>query len=42
MRRIGSKIDLTVLGEALTYAQLDRIETEIDDLLLPYTVDLSL
>lgn len=38
----GSDIDLTLLGEALTYTQLNRIETEIDDLLLPYTVDLSL
>lgn len=40
--RAGSDIDLTLFGEALTYIQLDRIETEIDDLLLPYTVDLSL
>jgi predicted nucleotidyltransferase len=38
----GSDIDLTLFGETLTYNQLDRIETEIDDLLLPYTVDLSL
>lgn len=41
-QRPGSDIDLTLFGEALTYTQLDRIETEIDDLLLPYTVDLSL
>jgi len=40
--RPGSDIDLTLFGEALTYAQFNRIETEIDDLLLPYTVDLSL
>ena len=40
--RPGSDIDLTLFGVALTYTQLDRIETEIDDLLLPYTVDLSL
>ncbi|MEY3287975.1 MAG: hypothetical protein RLZZ419_217 [Pseudomonadota bacterium] len=40
--RPGSDIDLTLIGEALTYTQLNRIETEIDDLLLPYTVDLSL
>lgn len=40
--RPGSDIDLTLFGDALTYTQLDRIETEIDDLLLPYTVDLSL
>jgi predicted nucleotidyltransferase len=35
--RAGSDIDLTLFGEALTYTQLNRIETEIDDLLLPYT-----
>jgi len=40
--RPGSDIDLTLLGERLTYADLCRIETEIDDLLLPYTLDLSL
>ena len=40
--RHGSDIDLTLLGDALSYTQLNRIETEIDDLLLPYTVDLSL
>jgi predicted nucleotidyltransferase len=40
--RPGSDIDLTLFGDALTYTQLDRIETEIDDLLLPYTVDISL
>ncbi len=40
--RPGSDIDLTLFGEALTYAQFNRIETEIDDLLLPYSVDLSL
>jgi len=40
--RPGSDIDLTLFGDALTYAQLNRIETEIDDLLLPYSVDLSL
>lgn len=40
--RKGSDIDLTLLGEALDYRLLNRIENEIDDLLLPYTVDLSL
>ena len=38
----GSDIDLTLIGDALSHAQLTRIETEIDDLLLPYSVDLSL
>ncbi len=40
--RNGSDIDLTLMGDELTYFLLNRIETEIDDLLLPYTVDLSL
>lgn len=40
--RHGSDIDLTLLGEDLSYSLLNRIETEIDDLLLPYSVDLSL
>lgn len=40
--RHGSDIDLTVFGNALTYNQLGRIETEIDDLLLPYKMDISL
>ncbi|QPK62463.1 nucleotidyltransferase domain-containing protein [Methylomonas sp. LL1] len=40
--RNGSDIDLTLLGDKLDYHLLSRIETEIDDLLLPYTVDLSL
>ncbi|MDD2760362.1 MAG: nucleotidyltransferase domain-containing protein [Methylomonas sp.] len=40
--RPGSDIDLTLFGESLSYAELCRIETEIDDLLLPYTLDLSL
>jgi len=38
----GSDIDLTLIGDALSHVQLTRIETEIDDLLLPYSVDLSL
>lgn len=40
--RKGSDIDLTLLGEKLDYHMLSRIETEIDDLLLPYSIDLSL
>lgn len=40
--RKGSDIDLTLLGDQLDYRLLNRIETEIDDLLLPYSVDLSL
>ncbi len=40
--RNGSDIDLTLFGKDLTYEQLNRIETELDDLLLPYSIDLSL
>jgi predicted nucleotidyltransferase len=40
--RIGSDIDLTLNGKDLDTALLLRIETDLDDLLLPYTIDLSL
>jgi predicted nucleotidyltransferase len=38
----GSDIDLTLIAPTLTLSELLKIETEIDDLLLPYKVDLSL
>jgi uncharacterized protein len=40
--RKGSDIDLTIKGNQVTYAQLQRIENQLDDLLLPYTIDISL
>lgn len=40
--RTGSDIDLCIVGEALTLPQLMAIEGQIDDLLLPWKVDLSL
>lgn len=40
--RISSDIDLTLKGEHLTYLQLALIDARIDDLLMPYFVDLSL
>lgn len=40
--RRGSDIDLTLTGEGLTYRTVARIETEIDDLLLPYLFDISI
>lgn len=40
--RNGSDIDLTIKGEGITLSQLLKIETELDDLLLPYKIDLSL
>lgn len=38
----GSDIDLTLHGSALTLNIIYKIMTEIDDLLLPYMVDLSI
>ena len=40
--RNGSDIDLTLCGDTLTHSVLSRIDTELDDLLLPYTIDLSI
>lgn len=38
----GSDIDLTLTGQNLTLSVLYAVELEIDDLLLPYTFDISL
>jgi predicted nucleotidyltransferase len=40
--RPGSDIDLTICGEGVTLPQLLRLEHELDELLLPYKIDLSL
>ncbi len=41
--RNGSDIDLTLCGDAdLTLDVLYRISNDLDDLLLPYTIDLSI
>jgi predicted nucleotidyltransferase len=40
--REGSDIDLCLVVETLTLTQLLKIENELDDLLLPYKIDLSL
>lgn len=40
--RSGSDIDLTLKGEYLTYNDLLDIELALDDLLLPYKIDISL
>ena len=37
----GSDIDLTLKGEGLTLSVVNSIGLELDDLLLPYTFDLS-
>ena len=39
--RNGSDLDLTIVGKGLTLSILARIEAELDDLLLPYRIDLS-
>lgn len=38
----GSDIDLTLFGAGLNLNLLYKIENEIDDLLLPYSIDLSI
>lgn len=39
--RRGSDIDLTIKGQKMSFRDFMRLEDEIDDLMLPYTVDLS-
>lgn len=39
--RPNSDIDLTMKGEGLNLTEQLRIENELDDLLLPYKIDLS-
>ncbi len=40
--RPGSDIDLTLVAPAMDLTALLKIENELDDLLLPYKIDLSL
>ena len=40
--RPGSDIDITLDAPALGFDQLLRLETTLDDLMLPYRIDLSL
>ena len=37
-----SDIDITLVGDNLTLQILNKIDLELDDLLLPYTFDLSI
>lgn len=39
--RAGSDIDLTIKGSEIPFAEFMQIKDQIDDLMLPYTVDLS-
>ena len=40
--RRGSDIDLCLVGAGLTTQQLFKLENQLDDLLLPYKIDLSI
>ena len=40
--REGSDIDLTIVGAAVTQSHLLKVANDLDDLLLPYKIDLSL
>ena len=40
--RAGSDIDLSLFGDALSYAHLGQVEAQLDELMLPYSFDLSL
>jgi len=40
--RPGSDIDLALTGDGLDLSLLQKIEWELDELLLPYRIDLSL
>ena len=40
--REGSDIDLTIVGDAIAHAHLLKIANELDELMLPYKIDLSL
>ncbi|HOO33977.1 MAG TPA: nucleotidyltransferase domain-containing protein [Thermotogota bacterium] len=38
----GSDIDLTLVGKTLSFSSMTGIWNDLDDLLLPYTFDLSI
>jgi predicted nucleotidyltransferase len=40
--RFNSDIDLTLVGKKLNLTELFKIENELDELLLPYQIDMSL
>ena len=39
--RIGSDIDLTIIGTDIDLSKLNEIENRLDDLMLPYSFDIS-
>ena len=40
--KASSDIDLTIVDNGLTFSELLKLENELDDLLLPYKIDLSI
>lgn len=40
--RKNSDIDISLMGDNFNFNKLLRIETELDDLLLPYNIDVSM
>lgn len=40
--RYNSDIDLTLMGTSLDFATLSEIDHELDDLMMPYFIDLSI
>ncbi|MCD4831719.1 MAG: nucleotidyltransferase domain-containing protein [Anaerohalosphaeraceae bacterium] len=40
--KTGSDVDLTLYGDALDLSIVSKISNDIDDLLLPYTFDISI
>ncbi len=38
----GSDIDLTIIDSGIAFSELLQLENKLDDLLLPYKIDLSL
>lgn len=38
----GSDIDLAVVGDHLSFEGLNHIKSELDDLMLPYVIDISI
>jgi uncharacterized protein len=40
--REGSDVDLTLSGQDLTYPMLASVDSRLDDLMLPYTFDISI
>ncbi|MCL2097200.1 MAG: nucleotidyltransferase domain-containing protein [Bacteroidales bacterium] len=37
-----SDVDITLMGDRLTYSRLNQLSMDIDDLLLPYQFDVSI